>query len=79
MEPYNGSVTLRLEGRVVGPWVEELRRACEGVLDAGAMLALDLSEVSFVDRNGVELVRSLRNQNVTLLNCSPFVTEQLKP
>lgn len=70
--------TLRLEGRVIGPWVEELRRSCDPVLATGARLTLDLGEVSFVDREGVELFRSLRQRQVALSNCSPFVAEQLK-
>ncbi len=70
--------TLQLEGQVVGPWVEELRRSCETVLSTGAKLILDLSEVSFLDRDGVDLVRSLTNRNVALLNCSRFVVEQLR-
>jgi len=28
----NHSVTLKLEGRVVGPWVGELRQICEALL-----------------------------------------------
>lgn len=70
--------TLKLEGRVIGPWVEELRGSCESVFSRGGRLALDLSEVSFVDRDGVELFRSLRRRQVTLLNCSSFVAELLK-
>jgi ABC-type transporter Mla MlaB component len=71
--------TLKLEGRVIGPWVEELWRSCESVFSRGARLTLDLSEVSFVDRNGVELFRSLQSRQVELLNCSPFVATLLKP
>ncbi len=78
MEPANGDPTLRLEGRVIGPWVAELRRMCEPLLAAGAKLTLDLSDVSFVDRDGVELFESLRKRQVVLLNCSLFVAEQLK-
>ncbi len=73
-----GSVTLRLEGRVIGPWVEELRQSCEPVLAGGARLALDLSGVSFVDRDGVVLLRSLERRQVALLNCSGFVAELLR-
>ncbi len=77
-ETSRNSPTLQLEGQVVGPWVEELRRSCETVLSTGAKLILDLSEVSFLDRDGVDLVRSLTNRNVALLNCSRFVVEQLR-
>jgi anti-anti-sigma regulatory factor len=70
--------TLRLEGRVGGPWVTELRRACEQVLGAGLRLTLDLAEVSFVDRDGVMLFRDLQKSDVKLIHCSGFVVEQLK-
>jgi anti-anti-sigma regulatory factor len=78
IETGNGHTKLRLEGRVIGPWVEELRRACDQVFATGAKLALDLSDVSFLDRSGVELIQSLRNRNVALLSCSAFVAEQLR-
>ncbi len=71
-------VSLRLEGQVRGPWVEELRRACAQVLATGRALMLDLTGVSFIDLDGVALCRSLRDQHVALLHCSPFVAEQLK-
>lgn len=78
VESPDGALVLRLEGRVIGPWVEELRRSCEEVLSTGGRLSIDLSNVSFVDRNGVELLRSLKNRDMALLTCSPFVREQLK-
>ncbi len=78
VETVNETTKLRLEGRLIGPWVEELRRACDQVLTTGARLTLDLSDVSFLDRSGVELIRSLRNRNVALLSCSAFVGEQLR-
>lgn len=72
------ATTLVLEGRVIGPWVDELRHSCEGILVRGTELVLDLSDVSFVGREGVELFRTLRGRQVVLQNCSPFVGEQLK-
>lgn len=73
------TITLQLEGRVVGPWVEELRQICEPLLADDARLALDLAEVSFADDSGVTLLASLERRGVTLLRPSPFVAEQLKP
>lgn len=73
------SVRLRVEGRVMGRWVEELRRCCQvHALDLGIQLILDLEEVSFVDAAGIELLKELKERRVTLLNPSPFVAEQLK-
>ena len=70
-------VTVHLEGHMVGPWVDEVRRACEPFLTNGHSLALDFSRVSFVDRAGVALCRRLKQGRVTLQHCSPFVQEQI--
>jgi hypothetical protein len=75
--PGNGA-TLSLEGRVIGPWVDELRQSCERILATGASLTLDLSEVAFVERSGVRLLQNLVDGGVTVVNCPAFVCEQLK-
>lgn len=74
----HGATTLVLEGRLVGPWVEELRRSCDKALAATDRLTLDLGTVTFVDREGIELLRSLADRQAQLTNCSPFVAEQLR-
>ena len=73
----NHSVTLKLEGRVVGPWVEELRRICEPLLAEARALKLDLTEVSYADAAGVAALNSLKSRGVPLKNCSPFVEQQI--
>ncbi|HEU4369531.1 MAG TPA: hypothetical protein VFV05_15020 [Methylomirabilota bacterium] len=77
LEPAEGDTVLHLEGQIIGPWVDELRRTCDQLLPTTAV-RLDLSDVSFVERRGVELLRALGTQGVPLLHCSAFVTEQLK-
>jgi hypothetical protein len=74
----DGSHVLRLEGRVVGPWVDELRRST--ALHAGRPgdLVLDLARVSFLDAGGVSLIRDLAGRGVRVVNSSPFVAEQLR-
>lgn len=76
-ENQEGGVTVRLHGRMVGPWVDEVRRTCEPFLGNRRALTLDFSGVSFVAQDGVALCRSLRQGRATLTNCSPFVKEQL--
>ena len=72
-------VRLRVEGRVMGGWVEELRRSCDvHALCDGIRLTLDLADVSFIDAAGIELLKELRTRCVTLLSPSPYVAEQLK-
>ena len=77
-EKANHSVTLKLEGRVVGPWVGELRQVCETLLTEGRALKLDLAEVTFADADGVAVLTGFKTRGVTLKNCSPFVEEQLR-
>jgi ABC-type transporter Mla MlaB component len=74
----NHSVKLKLEGRVVGPWVGELRQVCEALLTGERSLELDLADVTFVDASGVAALSRLKTGGVTYINCSPFVEEQLK-
>ena len=72
------SVTLKLEGRVVGPWVGELRQVCETHLTEGRALELDLTDVTFAEADGVAVLTGFKTRGVTLKNCSPFVDEQLR-
>jgi anti-anti-sigma regulatory factor len=77
-ESGNERTTVRLEGQVIGPWVVELEHVCAPILASGAHLVLDLSGVSFLSREGVLVLCRLRDRQVPLLNCSAFVTEQIK-
>jgi len=76
--PVNQTVTLRVEGRIVGPWVAELQHSCEEVLTDDRALKLHLADVEFMDPQGVALLSSLRSRGVALLECPPFAAEQLK-
>ena len=69
---------LQLEGWLVGPWVEEVRRQGELALAESKPVALDLGKLLFVDPIGAALLRELSQRGVTCLNCSNFVKEQLK-
>jgi hypothetical protein len=78
VECESGRTTLELEGQLIGPWIGELERLCAPLVRRGAPLALDLRAVSFVAREGVELLCRLRKQSVTIEECSTFVFEQLR-
>jgi len=68
---------LRLQGDVIGLWVEELRRSCDSARRAGPV-TVDLTDVGFLDWAGVDLLRRLDDDGVRLVNASRFVIEQLK-
>ncbi len=77
-----GATYLRLEGQVTGPWVEELRRVCTEILGSNRHstehLVIDLAGVSFLDTDGIALLRELAARRVLFTNCSSFVAEQLR-
>jgi ABC-type transporter Mla MlaB component len=77
METGNGHVTLKLEGRIVGPWVAELERACGILTERRQAFGLDLTDVFFVDRGGVALLLDLKQRRIVLQGCSPFVMAEL--
>ncbi len=60
-----------LEGRLVGPWVEELRRVVGGI--GHRELTIDLGALSFADADGLTLLRSLRDAGVELASPSGFM------
>jgi anti-anti-sigma regulatory factor len=72
--------TFRLEGRICGSSVEELRRQCATLFERNGVphVVFDLGGVSFIDNEGVELFRDLCRRNVVLTSYSPFVGELLK-
>jgi len=70
--------TVRLEGRLVDMWVTEVRKYCDTVLSERRELILDLTNVSFADRPGIELLQQLQAKNVRLVNCSPFLAGQIE-
>ena len=72
------AIELQLEGKLVGPWVEELRKLSDEALSLQKNVSLDLEKVWFVDSHGVTLLRDLAKRQVSELNCSQFVSQQLK-
>jgi ABC-type transporter Mla MlaB component len=70
-------IRLVLEGWLVGPWVDELRKESEQQLSQTKVLRFDLAKVLFVDPRGVALLRELAGRQVEYVNCSTFLRQQL--
>jgi hypothetical protein len=78
VESSKNAVTLRAEGRISGPWIEELRTACNlHTCPDDVQLSLELADISFADAAGIALLRELRNRGVGLIHTTPFLAEQL--
>jgi ABC-type transporter Mla MlaB component len=72
------AVTLRLDGQVTGKWVALLQRTSEAHLKKCTRVTMDLRNVSFADRDGIALLRSLTDRRVQILNALPFIAEQIR-
>ena len=66
---------LRVEGRLIGPWVGELATACAGPV---AGLRLDLSGLTFADDDGAALLRGLIERGAKVGACSGYVAALLR-
>jgi hypothetical protein len=77
IESSTGDVILRLEGKLIGPWVNELKSCCAIVCNEGRRLSLDMTDVLYTDWRGLALLRTLQESNVALAGCTPFLSEEL--
>jgi anti-anti-sigma regulatory factor len=70
-------ISLQLDGRVSGQWVGLLRETAESVLAEGVRLTVDLKNISFIDCEGIALIRNLIERGVVHTNPPLFVAEQI--
>lgn len=71
-------ITLQLDGRVAGQWAALLRDSAESVLDEGLRLNVDLTNISFIDCEGIAVIKTLIERGAHHLNPPLFVAEQIK-
>ena len=71
-------VTIRIDGQISGEWIKLLQKTCKSHLEKGLQLNVDLRNVSFVDREGIAMLRKLSEYKVEFLNASPFIAEQMR-
>jgi hypothetical protein len=69
---------LKLEGKLLEPWIGELHEACRWVSERAAAATLDLAGLTFIDAPGTIALRDLRRRGVQFKGCSPLITELLK-
>ena len=74
----DGVARLHIEGRLAGDGVKELAASCDAYLALRHPLLLDVADVTFVDREGVDVLESAVRRGATLAGCSPFLNELLR-
>jgi anti-anti-sigma regulatory factor len=72
------SISLKLEGWLVGQGDYELQRECERCLARKPTLVLDLSGIRFADRQGVNTLHSLLGPQMRLIGSSLFISGLLE-
>jgi hypothetical protein len=68
---------LKLEGKLIGPWVPEFERYMGRQQISGPAVNLDLEDLSFIDEPGRSLLRRMEQRGVHLLNCPEFIRHLL--
>lgn len=63
------STVLRLEGRLAGPWVQELERCWDSTVGTPTRhaLSVDLSAVTYIDSDGKDLLKKVHQQGAKLI------------
>jgi ABC-type transporter Mla MlaB component len=66
-----------LEGKLIGPWVQELERCWEDALatNASRTMFVDLADVSFIDAEGRALLTRMRQKGARLLSAGVLINE----
>ncbi|MFN0137097.1 MAG: STAS domain-containing protein [Phycisphaerae bacterium] len=72
------SARFRLEGKLVGPWVDALREVIDRTEPTQTPAEVEMAAVTFVDESGIELLRELIRQRRAIVSCSNFVAELLR-
>lgn len=63
----NEALTLKVEGKLAGPWVDEFEHCWSAALEKCKNATVDLTGVTFVDASGKKLLTSMHNRGARLV------------
>jgi anti-anti-sigma regulatory factor len=75
VQEQDQTIEIKLEGRVAGPWVPELRRVWEETAPrlGTRTLSIDIQQVTYADAGGKQALRDIYTQtHATLIASSPW-------
>lgn len=69
-----GKTVLKLDGKITGPWVKELEGCWEMLrrVQAGKVMVVDLTNVSFINAAGSQLLERMHGEGAELLGEGPL-------
>ena len=71
-------VTLVLQGRIVAEWADLLERECVELMRSKVRVVLDLAEVVFIGRSGLEALVRLDGAGARVIGCTPLIAAMLQ-
>jgi anti-anti-sigma regulatory factor len=72
------TVTLLLHGRIIAEWADLLERECAELMRSKSLVTLDLSEVMFISRFGIEALSRLDRAGAQVTGCTPLFAAMLE-
>ena len=72
------TVRLVLQGRIVAEWADLLERECAELMRSRLRVVLDLSDVVFIGRYGVEALGRLSRAGARFIGCTPLIAAMLE-
>ena len=71
------ATTLKLEGNLSGPWVDDLRQCWTKLVEQHMPIEVDLRGLSFLDSNGTALLLCMEREGSRLFGSSAFIHDLL--
>ncbi len=78
IEENGTTVVLKLEGKIMEQWAVLLDGECRAFLRNHKTLLLDCAGVNFLDGRGIDVLKNLSLNEVTIIGAPGFVTELLR-
>ncbi len=78
IQESGSEVLIKLEGKITEQWAALLDGECREYLRHKKVVYLDCMNVNFIDERGVEVLRSLPNNQVSLMSAPGFIAELLQ-
>jgi hypothetical protein len=69
---------IKLDGSLHGPWVEEVRKAYDATADHASLIRLDLTDLTYLDEDGRELLAEWIRRGAEVTACSRYVSAVLR-
>lgn len=70
----DSTITVRLDGKIISATAAELEEECRDYRNGGGKtLFLDFSGVTFIDDDGLGMLKKIKRRGITMVNGSPFV------